>query len=100
MSDDEKLVRSCLVFAIFPFYAAFVTWVVMTIWNWHLPPLGAPAITFWQAFGIKALWAAIFFQPDTMKEKYKVGELERVGAAVMMDLFALGFAWLAYVAAY
>lgn len=35
--------------------------VVLTLWNWLLPPLfGVPEVTFWQALGILALCRILF----------------------------------------
>ena len=45
-------------------FAAFVTlggWVVMSLWNWLLPPLfGWRVIGFWQALGLLALSRILF----------------------------------------
>jgi hypothetical protein len=36
-------------------------WVVMSLWNWLLPPLfGAHAITYWQALGVLLLCKILF----------------------------------------
>ena len=45
-------------------FAVFVAvggWIVMTLWNWLLPPLfGWPQITIWQGFGLLALCRILF----------------------------------------
>src|SRR5271166_1747332 len=42
-------------------FMAFGGWVVMSLWNWLLPPLfGWRMITFWQALGLLVLCRILF----------------------------------------
>jgi len=42
-------------------FAAFGGWLVMSLWNWLLPPLFAwPHVTFWQALALLALCRILF----------------------------------------
>ena len=42
-------------------FVAVGGWIVMSLWNWLLPPLfGWPQITIWQGFGLLALCRILF----------------------------------------
>jgi hypothetical protein len=45
----------------FALFMALGGWVVMSLWNWLVPPLlGLPTITFWRALGLLALCRILF----------------------------------------
>lgn len=56
MSDKFTLTESGLILALVPVVVALITgWlalVFMLLWGWYAVPLGAPALSFFQAFGV------------------------------------------------
>jgi hypothetical protein len=66
--NEGLRVRRMRLFALAPFillafaaFAALVTWIVMRLWNWLLPPMfGWHALTFWQALAMLALCRILF----------------------------------------
>jgi hypothetical protein len=55
------IVVAPLILLAFALFIALGGWVVMSLWNWLLPPLfGWPALTFWQALGLLALCRILF----------------------------------------
>ena len=91
------IVFAPLVLMAFALFIAFGGWVVMSLWNWLLPPLfGWPALTFWQALGLLALCRILFggfglHGPDRSRrwsrmspeerERFRQGMRERCGFA-------------------
>lgn len=58
MNKGKKFLKILVIAAV---CLLLLGWIVMSLWNWLVPPLfGAPAITFWQALGLFLLARLLF----------------------------------------
>lgn len=92
---DEDEFTLALMKLIFGFaLMAFRPWVVAVLWRWHVSPLGVPALSYWQAFGLLMLIGLVRYRyepPVDDAESY----VKRLGAAWFAALFCLALGWLA-----
>jgi hypothetical protein len=63
--------------------------VACDLWRWFVLPLGAPALSYWQALGI-ALLVAMWTRTNGVERNEK----KTVAENVSMILFAWGIGWL------
>lgn len=69
--------------------------VTQCLWMWFLTPLGAPAVSFYEAYGLVLTWAFVLTRRTRKGEKRPTGadDLRSAGNTIGFYLFTLALSW-------
>jgi len=71
-------------------------WVVMMGWGWFVVPLGVPAISIWESFGICAFVSLLFGSPINLFKDHELDGGKLIATLASRPSLALFLMYFAY----
>lgn len=72
---------------------AYYAWALQAVWNWYVPSIGGPTISFPSAIGISMLVGYMTQKVPKTEEPDDI-DWERFGLFMVRPVLLVGFAWV------